>query len=81
MSDKKLFRSMDDRMFFGVASGLAHYLNVDPVLVRLFFVLLTLNNGFGLVIYLVMAVLMPVNQPVARANGFDDEEIVIKDAA
>jgi hypothetical protein len=39
MSDKKLFRSMDDRMFFGVASGLAHYLNVDPVLVRLFFVL------------------------------------------
>jgi phage shock protein PspC (stress-responsive transcriptional regulator) len=81
MSDKKLVRSMDDRMLFGVASGLAHYLNVDPVLVRLFFVLLTLSNGFGLVIYLVLAVLMPVDRPVAKANGFDDEEIVIQDAA
>lgn len=81
MSDKKLARSMDDRMLFGVASGLAHYLKIDPVLVRLFFVLLTLSNGFGLVIYLVLAVLMPIDQPVAKANGFDEEEIVIKDAA
>ena len=81
MSDKKLLRSTDDRMLFGVAAGLAEYLNIDAVLVRLFFVLLTLTNGVGLLIYLVMAVIMPEVHVVAKANGFDEDEIVIKDAS
>jgi phage shock protein C len=81
MSEKKLYRSKNDRMLFGVAGGLAEYLNVDPVLVRLFFVLLTLGNGVGLLIYLAMAIVMPEVQVVAKANSFDEEEIVIKDAS
>lgn len=79
MSDKQLVRSSDDRMLFGVAGGLADYLNVDPVIVRLFFVLLTLSTGYGLIIYLLLALLMPEHKPVAKANGFDAEEILIKD--
>jgi phage shock protein C len=81
MSEKRLVRATDDRMLFGVAGGLAQYLDIDPVLVRLFFVLLTLSNGFGLVIYIVMAVLMQEDTVVAKANAFDEEEIVIKDVA
>ena len=81
MSDKKLYRSMEDRMLFGVAGGLAEYLNVDPVLVRIFFVLLALSTGWGLIIYVLMAILMPEYKPVAKANSFDDEEIVIKDVS
>jgi phage shock protein C len=80
MNDKKIVRSSNDRMFFGVAGGLANYLNIDPVLVRLFFVLLTLTTGYGPIIYLVLALLMPEDQPAAKANGFDEEEIIIKDA-
>ncbi len=80
MNEKKLVRSSHDRMFFGVAGGLADYLNIDPVLVRLFFVLLTLTTGYAPIIYLVLALLMPEDQPVAKANGFDEEEIIIKDA-
>ena len=80
MNDKKLVRSSSDRMFFGVAGGLANYLNIDPILVRLFFVLLTLTTGYGPIMYLVLALLMPEGQPVAKANGFDEEEIIIKDA-
>jgi phage shock protein C len=80
MNNKKLVRSSNDRMIFGVSGGLAAYLNIDPVLVRLFFVLLTLSTGYGAIIYLVLALLMPEEQPAAKANGFDDEEIVIKDA-
>lgn len=83
MSDKKLVRKSNDKVLFGVASGVADYIGIDPVIARLVFVLLTLWQGWGLLIYIVLAVVMPVGDdaPVsAKANAFDDEEIVIKDA-
>ena len=83
MSDKRLVRRQSDRMFMGVASGVADYIGIDPVIVRLVFVLLTLWNGWGLLIYFVLAIVMPVEDDVpvsAKANAFDDEEIIIKDA-
>jgi phage shock protein PspC (stress-responsive transcriptional regulator) len=79
MNEKRLIRSRDNRMLFGVCAGLADYLNVDPVIVRLLAVLLTLWNGVGLLIYLVLALVMPQEADVApKANAFNDEEIVIK---
>lgn len=81
MSDKKLVRSQDDRMLFGVCGGLAEYLNIDPVLVRLFFVLLALSTGWGFIVYILLAILMPEVKPVAKANSFDEDEIVIKSAS
>lgn len=81
MSEKQLLRSQDERMLFGVCGGLADYLNIDPVLVRLFFVLLALSTGWGFIVYLLLAILMQEEQPVAKANSFDEEEIVIKDAS
>jgi len=81
MSDNKLVRSQDDRMVAGVAAGVAEYVNLDPVIVRLIFVLLALAGGHGILIYIILMVIMPeVGAPFAKANGFDDEEIVIKDA-
>ena len=79
MNDKVLLRSQEDRMIFGVSGGLADYLNVDPVLVRLFFVLLALSTGWGFIIYILLAILMKEEKPVAKANSFDPEEIVIKE--
>lgn len=81
MTGKQLVRSQDDRMLFGVSGGLAEYLNIDPVLVRLFFVLLALSTGWGFIIYILLAILMPEVKPAAKANSFDEEEIVIKDAS
>lgn len=83
MSDKKLVRKQSDKLFLGVASGVADYVGIDPVIVRLLFVLFTLWHGWGLLIYIVLAIVMPVEaaDPVsAKANPFDEEEIVIKDA-
>ncbi len=80
MSEKQLLRSQEDRMIFGVSGGLAEYLNVDPVFVRLFFVLLTLSTGWGFIIYILLAIMMKEEAPVAKANSFDAEEIVIKDS-
>jgi len=83
MSDKKLVRKQSDKLFLGVASGVADYIGIDPVIVRLLFVLFTLWHGWGLLIYIVLAIVMPVENDVpvsAKANAFDDEEIIIKDA-
>ncbi len=81
MSDKQLMRSQDDRILFGVTGGIAEYLNIDTVLVRLFFVLFALSTGWGFIVYIILAILMKDVKPVAKANSFDEEEIIIKDAA
>ena len=84
--EKRLVRKMNDRMFFGVASGLADYLSIDPVLIRLIFVIMTLAGGPGLLLYVVMAILMPeegreMGATSAKAQPFDEEEIVVHDAS
>ena len=82
MSEKRLMRSQNDKMFLGVAAGIAGYVGVDPVIIRLAFVLLTLFHGWGLLLYFILAIILPVDESPfsAKANGFDEEEIVIKDA-
>ncbi len=59
MNEKRLMRSMSDRMIAGVAGGLAEYLSVDVTLVRLAFVILALAGGPGLLIYLILWLVMP----------------------
>ncbi len=56
--NKRLTRSAD-RMIFGIAGGIAEYLGVDPVLIRIAFVLLTLFVGGGILIYLILLLIMP----------------------
>ncbi len=46
-------------MIAGVCNGIAAYVNVDPTFVRLAFVLLTMFWGTGLLVYLVMAIVVP----------------------
>lgn len=56
---RRLVRRRDDRVIAGVASGAAHYLQVDPVVVRIAFVVLCLIGGVGLLLYLAAWLLMP----------------------
>lgn len=65
MQGKRLYRSRTNRVVAGVAGGLAEMFNVDPVLVRLAFVALALVNGFGILLYLVMWLLVPNEDNVA----------------
>lgn len=56
----RLVRSRTDRMIAGVCGGLGAYLGVDSTWVRLFFVFLALiTNGAGILLYIVLAILMP----------------------
>jgi phage shock protein PspC (stress-responsive transcriptional regulator) len=59
MTARRLKRSQQDRLLFGVAGGIADYFDIDPVLVRVGFVLLTLVNGLGLVGYVILAIVTP----------------------
>ena len=57
--NKKLTRTTNDVMVAGVAAGIAEYLAIDPILVRLAFVLLTLFGGHGILAYLILWLIMP----------------------
>jgi len=57
--DRRLNRHRTNRMFAGVCGGLGEYLRIDPTFVRIFFVLLALSNGLGLLIYLLMWIIVP----------------------
>jgi phage shock protein C len=52
-------RSATDRVIAGVCSGLATYLKLDPVLVRLIFVLLAIFGGGGLLAYIILWIVLP----------------------
>ncbi|HET7142437.1 MAG TPA: PspC domain-containing protein [Anaerolineales bacterium] len=57
---RTLYRSKSNRMIAGVCAGLAEYLNVDPTVVRLLFVLGFFTMHGGLVIaYIIMAIVTP----------------------
>ncbi len=65
MTPKRVRKSSQDKMLFGVAGGLADYFNIDPVLVRLAFVLSTFAGGLGLIAYIVLAIIMPQGESSA----------------
>jgi len=57
---KQLTRSTNNRMIAGVCAGLGEYLNIDPTVIRLLFVLGFFLTGPGILIaYLIMAVVVP----------------------
>lgn len=67
---KRLYRSRDERLIAGVAGGLANYFNIDPTLVRLAFVALTLaGSGSGLLAYLILLILMPLEPEPGMISG------------
>ena len=59
MSDKKLLKSKSERMICGVCGGIAEYINVDPTVIRILWVVFSLMGGSGLLAYIIAAVIMP----------------------
>ena len=61
---KKLTKSKKNRVVAGVAGGLGEYLNLDPLVFRILFVVFTFAGGFGAIAYLVLLIMMPDPYPV-----------------
>ena len=58
-NSRRLYRSTNDRMISGVCAGLAEYINIDPTVVRLLFVLGLIAGGATFMAYLVMMMVVP----------------------
>ena len=56
---RRLRKSGSERVLFGVAGGLGDYFDLDPVLVRVGFIALCFAGGAGIVLYVVLAVVIP----------------------
>ena len=58
--EKLLRRSRTDRILGGVCGGFARYFGVDTLLVRLLFVLFAITAGAGLLLYILLWIVMPL---------------------
>jgi phage shock protein C len=58
---KKLYRSVHDKKITGVCGGIGAYLDIDPTLIRLAWIILTILTGIvpGLIGYIIAAIVMP----------------------
>ena len=67
-TNKKLYRSEDNKVIFGVIGGFGEYIDVDPVFLRVIYILLSVFTGFfpGVLAYILMAIVMPKKSEVTR---------------
>jgi phage shock protein C len=71
--DDRLYRSRDDRMIAGVAGGVAEHLDADPSIIRIVWaVLIVLTGGLALLVYIVMAIVVP-ERPAGVAAAMPPE--------
>ena len=60
-SVKRLYRSSDNRVFAGICGGLSEYFDVDPTVVRVVYVLLSLLTAFmGILLYIILLFVIPI---------------------
>jgi phage shock protein C len=57
---RRLTRSRTERWIGGVCGGIGNYFNLDPTIIRVIFVLLALIVGGGLLIYLILWLIIPL---------------------
>jgi phage shock protein PspC (stress-responsive transcriptional regulator) len=72
----RLFRSETDKMIGGVAGGIAKYLDIDSVIIRLFFLILLFGAGSGFLIYILLWIILPSENSIQTVSkGVVDENI------
>ncbi|MEE4259384.1 MAG: PspC domain-containing protein [Bacteroidales bacterium] len=81
-NSNKLYRSNTEKIIGGVSGGLADYLNIDVVIIRIIFVLLALFGGGGVLIYIILWIAIPAqsiyNNTMKRMT---DSETVLDEEA
>ncbi|MCQ2586469.1 MAG: PspC domain-containing protein [Treponema sp.] len=73
----KTLKKSRNKVFAGVCGGLGEYFNIDPVIVRLIWVVLTLSILFfpGLIIYIVAALIIPGYDSIAEDSSVNFEKL------
>lgn len=76
-STKKLYRDTDNAIIGGVSAGLGAYFNIDPVWIRLIFVLLMLAYGLVGVLYILLWIFIPRAETYAQKPEMKGEKITL----
>jgi phage shock protein PspC (stress-responsive transcriptional regulator) len=76
-SGKKLFRDGDDKFLGGVASGVAHYFDIDTIWIRLGLLALFVFGGFGVLLYIILWILLPEAKTTAEKLQMEGEPVNI----
>lgn len=66
-TQKRLFRSRSNRIIAGICGGLGEYFNIDPTIVRVIFVVVSLLPGPSIVFYLLAWIIIPL-KPTTTAS-------------
>ena len=74
---KKLFRDGDDKFLGGVASGIAHYFDIDTIWIRLGLLALFFGAGFGVILYIILWILLPEAKTTAEKLQMEGEPVNI----
>lgn len=80
MNPRRLYRCRHDRQLAGVAAGMAEYLDLDPTVVRILWILSAFVGGFTIVLYIILAFVMPLEPlpvvPGAAPTATDADAVV-----
>jgi phage shock protein PspC (stress-responsive transcriptional regulator) len=77
--DRKLRRNTSDKVLGGVCSGIAHYLGLDPALVRLAFLVAFFAYGSGLLFYIILWIIMPAAAPAETYAYYPNRKRLFRD--
>lgn len=75
---KRFYRDEDNTIVAGVCSGIAAYLGIDPLIIRLIFVFGTIAWGTGIFVYLVLAIVMPQAKTPAQKMEMRGDEFTLQ---
>jgi phage shock protein C len=65
---KRVYRSRTDRKIAGVCGGLAQYFDIDPVIIRLCWILFVLLGGTGIIIYIIAWFVIPLEPELTQTR-------------
>lgn len=84
-SSGRLYRSETNRVIAGVCGGLGEYFNIDPTIIRIIFILITIFGGSGILIYIILWLVIPsesnpkkLSEENIRENAREMKEKVAK---
>jgi phage shock protein C len=83
--ERKLYRSRRHRVFLGVCGGFGEFFNIDPVVIRVIAVIITVCTGIfpGLAAYFIIALIVPVEGSAAATpeQSFRENVADMRDAS
>lgn len=74
---KKMYRDPERKVIGGVAGGIASFLNIDVIAVRVLFIVLTITGGLGLFVYIILWVILPEARTLTERMQMQGEPVTL----